>query len=225
MKLAEMKGITKIYANQAGQSRTVLDDLDLMIYEGDMVAIMGSSGCGKSTLLHILGCLDEQTSGTYMFKNDDVREMSWDEKAVLRNREIGFVLQDFGLIEYKTVLDNVAIPLRFNSQIPGNKVKTLCMAAIREVGLDGYATELVRKLSGGEKQRVAIARAIVNHPSLILADEPTGALDEENSVKIMELFQRLNEQGMTIVVVTHDPVVANTCKKTYKLHNKCLVEA
>lgn len=217
MKLVEMKDIKKVYNAGKRNACTVLNGLSLEVDSGEMVAITGSSGCGKSTLLHILGCLDTQTGGTYLLQGGDVGAMDWNKKAVLRNREIGFVLQDFGLIEYQTVWDNLSIPLYFNPDVQKAQVRTKCLDALREVGMEGMGGEKVSTLSGGEKQRIAIARALINQPSLILADEPTGSLDHENAIRIMELLRKVNKQGNTIVLVTHDREIADGCDRQLEL--------
>lgn len=217
MKLVEMNNIKKVYNAEKKNVCTVLNNLSLDIEEGEMVAIMGSSGSGKSTLLHILGCLDTQTEGQYLFRGKNVDSMNWDEKATLRNEEIGFVLQDFGLIEYQTVLDNLLIPLYFNSGVKKSQMRSLCLDTLCEVGMEGMGTEKVNTLSGGEKQRIAIARALINQPSLILADEPTGSLDHANSERIMELLKTVNKKGNTIIIVTHDNRVAAVCDRQLEL--------
>ena len=168
----------------------VLKDINLNIDRGELVAIMGASGSGKSTLLNIIGILDNYDSGTYILDGTLIRNLSENRAAELRNRMIGFVFQSFNLINYKTALDNVALPLFYQG-----------------VCLVDRASHLPSEMSGGQKQRVAIARAIITNPSIILADEPTGALDSHTSKEVMEVFRDLNSQGMTIVIVTHDPGV------------------
>lgn len=212
MTIVKMNKVSKIYNKGKKNQFLALNEIDFSVEAGDMIAIRGSSGAGKSTLLHIMGCMDTQTSGHYFFCGDYVKDMSQQQKAVIRNKKIGFVLQDFGLLEYQSVLDAVSLPLLFSNEIPVSKMKKHCLEYLAEVGLQGYATKAVNELSGGEKQRVAIARALVNNPSLILADEPTGALDEENAHNIMKLLQRLNADGKTVVIVTHDSDVASMCK-------------
>ena len=212
MTLVKMNKISKIYNKGKKNQFKALNEVDFSVDEGDMIAIRGSSGAGKSTLLHIIGCMDTQTSGHYYFCGENVKDMTQQQKAVIRNKKIGFVLQDFGLLEYQSVLDAVSLPLLFSNEIPVSKMKKHCLAYLAEVGLQGYATKTVNELSGGEKQRVAIARALVNNPSLILADEPTGALDEENAYNVMKLLQKLNENGKAVVIVTHDTDIANMCK-------------
>lgn len=217
MKLVEMKDIKKVYNAGKRNACTVLNGLSLEVETGEMVAITGSSGCGKSTLMHILGCLDTQTEGSYLLRGKDVGTMDWNEKARLRNGEIGFVLQDFGLIEYQTVWDNLSIPLLFNPDTQKAQIRTKCLDALREVGMEGMGKEKVSTLSGGEKQRIAIARALINQPSLILADEPTGSLDHENAKRIMELLKEVNKQGNTIILVTHDREIAACCDRQLAL--------
>lgn len=223
MKLVELKNIKKVYNAEKGNARIVLNRLSLEVEAGEMVAITGSSGSGKSTLLHILGCLDIQTEGTYLLRGKDVSTMNWNEKARLRNAEIGFILQDFGLIEYQTVWDNLSIPLYFNHDVQKAQIRTKCLDALREVGMESMGREKVSTLSGGEKQRIAIARALINQPSLILADEPTGSLDHENSGRIMGLLKDINKRGNTIILVTHDSEVAACCDRQLALADGALM--
>ena len=217
MNLIEMKKINKMYNQGKRNAFHALKNIDFFVDEGDFVAIKGSSGAGKSTLLHIIGCLDTQTTGTYSFCGVCVEEMNQQQKAILRNREIGFVLQDFGLLEYQTVIESVSLPILFSNEVSILKCQSRCLSVLGEVGLQGYAHKKVRELSGGEKQRVAIARALINKPKLIVADEPTGALDEENATLIMNYLRKLNEAGTTIVIVTHDSTVADLCKTKYTM--------
>lgn len=221
--LVELSHLKKIYHEKKKNACTVLKDVSLQIETGEMIAIMGKSGSGKSTLLNILGCLDTQTAGCYLLDGESVGQMDWDTRALIRNRRIGFVMQDFGLIEYQTVWDNLLIPLYFNETVRRQDMRQLCLDALRQTGMEGRGGEKVSTLSGGEKQRVAIARALINSPSLILADEPTGALDQENTDKILALLQQLHHAGRTIVIVTHDQQVADACDKTYKLVDGSLI--
>ena len=187
-----------------------LKDVSLEIEKGEMLAIKGRSGAGKSTLLHIIGLLDTVDEGSYDFDGMAVEGLDNGEAARLRNTKIGFVLQDFGLIEDDTVLYNVCLPLMFGST-PYKKIKQIAADNLDQVGIGSLAGKKVAVLSGGEKQRVAIARALVNGSDYILADEPTGALDTDNAVKIINIMQELHREGKTIVIVTHDDAVANAC--------------
>ena len=184
----------------------VLKDVSLDIRRGELVSILGASGSGKSTLLNILGILDNYDSGTYTLDGVQIKDLSENRAAELRNRMIGFVFQSFNLINYKNALENVALPL-FYQGVSRKKRNALAMEQLERMGLADRAHHLPGELSGGQKQRVAIARALVTKPSLILADEPTGALDSKTSKEVMQVFRDLNDTGMTIVIVTHDPGV------------------
>ena len=184
----------------------VLKDVSLDIRRGELVSIMGASGSGKSPLLNILGILDNYDSGTYTLDGVQIKDLSENRAAELRNRMIGFVFQSFNLINYKNALENVALPL-FYQGVSRKKRNALAMEQLERMGLADRAHHLPGELSGGQKQRVAIARALVTKPSLILADEPTGALDSKTSKEVMQVFRDLNDTGMTIVIVTHDPGV------------------
>ncbi len=184
----------------------VLKDINLEIRRGELVSIMGASGSGKSTLLNILGILDNYDSGEYLLDGVEIKDLSENRAAELRNKMIGFVFQSFNLISYKTALENVALPL-FYQGVGRKKRNLMAMEQLERMGLADRATHLPGELSGGQKQRVAIARSIVTNPSLILADEPTGALDSHTSKEVMEVFRQLNSDGMTVVIVTHDPGV------------------
>ena len=211
--MIELKKVSKTYTVSHGiPPFQALKNVDLTIEAGEMIAIKGSSGAGKSTLLHIIGCLDHPTSGTYLLDGENVTGMSSSQLAAIRNTRFGFVMQHFALIEDDDALQNVATPLLF-SKTKLADMDSLAMQQLCYVGIPHLAKKRVAKLSGGEKQRVAIARAMVNNPHVILADEPTGALDRENSEKIVDLFQQLNAQGKTIIIVTHDNYVANSCRR------------
>ncbi len=204
--------LDKFYPVGNGQRFQALKGINLQVDQGEFVAICGKSGSGKSTLLNIIGCLDTFQSGEYTFLGQNVGKLTDKQAAAIRNQHIGFVLQDFSLINNKSVLFNVMLPLYFG-KTPYNKMKEMALEALKKVELSSQAHKRANQLSGGQRQRVAIARAIVGNPELILADEPTGALDSETSAKIMELLQEMNDRGITIMVVTHDSSVANCCKR------------
>ncbi|MDR1563869.1 MAG: ABC transporter ATP-binding protein [Oscillospiraceae bacterium] len=219
--MIQLEGINKIYGNRESQVQA-LKDVSLKILEGEMLSIIGKSGSGKSTLLNILGGLDKCTSGKYTFDSSEVSAFSDRQLADFRCEKIGFVVQNFALINDVSVFENVALPLKY-----AGKSKQDISKRVREVlsELDILDKESVcpSELSGGQCQRTAIARAIVCKPKLILADEPTGALDEETGTIIMELFKKLNKDGITIVIVTHDMEISNSCNKTIQMKDGRLV--
>ena len=195
----------------------VLKDINLEIQRGELVSIMGASGSGKSTLLNILGILDSYDSGDYVLDGVPIHDLNENRAAELRNRMIGFVFQSFNLISYKDALDNVALPL-FYQGVSRRKRRMLAMEQLERLGLADRAHHLPAELSGGQKQRVAIARSLITRPSIILADEPTGALDSHTSKEVMQIFRQLNaEQGMTIVIVTHDPGVGEQTNRVIRI--------
>ena len=194
----------------------VLKDINLEIQRGELVSIMGASGSGKSTLLNILGILDSYDSGDYVLDGVPIHDLSENRAAELRNRLIGFVFQSFNLINYKNALENVALPL-FYQGVSRKTRNALAMEQLERLGLADRATHLPGELSGGQKQRVAIARALVTNPSLILADEPTGALDSHTSKEVMQIFRDLNAEGMTTVIVTHDPNVGAATNRIIRI--------
>lgn len=198
------------------QTVYVLKDIDLDIMEGEYVALMGPSGSGKSTLMNLLGCLDTPTSGSYNLANHDVSDMTDDQLADIRNREIGFVFQTFNLIPRQTALQNVALPLVYAGIGKADRLQRAA-EVLADVGLDDRMDHQPNQLSGGQRQRVAIARAMVNKPSMILADEPTGNLDSETSVDIMKQFDAINAQGNTLIVVTHEEEIAQYAKRIIRL--------
>ena len=196
-----------------GQQVQALRDVSLEIVEGDFVAIMGASGSGKSTLMNILGCLDLPTQGSYYLAGEAVQTMVPDLLASVRNRRIGFVFQQFNLLPRASALENVELPMVY-AGVPAQQRRERALAALQRVGLAERGAHTPTELSGGQQQRVAIARALVNHPQLILADEPTGALDSQTSRDIMELLTGLNRQGMTVVMVTHEADIAAWARRT-----------
>ena len=220
--MIKLDNIVKIYNPKKSNEFEALHGISAEINDGELVAIIGKSGAGKSTLLHILACIDSYQDGEYKIDDTLVKGLSERKYARIRNEKIGMVMQDFALVEDFTALENVMIPLNFSKKkIKGKKEKAL--AALRSVGIEDLAKKPCNKLSGGQKQRVAIARAIVNEPSMILADEPTGALDTKTSGEIMELFKSLNEQGRTVVIVTHDPKVAEQCRRVIEISDGNIV--
>ncbi|MDG0962636.1 ABC transporter ATP-binding protein, partial [Bacillus paranthracis] len=200
--MINLKGITKSFQNGA-ESVQILHGIDVTLNQGEFTSIMGPSGSGKSTLMNIIGCLDKPTTGTYELAGQNISNMSETELARVRNKEIGFVFQNFMLLPRLTALQNVELPLIY-AGVDKKERRERSLAALTKVGLADRATHLPNELSGGQKQRVAVARAIVNNPKFILADEPTGALDTKTSTQIMDLFYELNKQGSTIIMITHD---------------------
>ena len=220
--MIEISKLNKYY--QIGNSKFhALKDIDLNIKDGEMLAITGKSGAGKSTLMNIIGLLDSYDSGS--LKIDGVEVSGWRDSrlAKLRNQKIGFVMQDFSLLEHKSVLMNVMLPLYFNKRYKFREMKKMAMDALKKVGITEQAQKKANQLSGGQKQRVAVARAIINEPSFILADEPTGALDTKTSAKIMELFKNLNDDGKTIIIITHDMGIADSCQRKIEISDGKIV--
>ena len=211
MALIELNNINKTYNN--GQPLHVLKGIDLHIEKGEFVSIMGASGSGKSTLLNILGILDNYDTGTYTLNGTLIKDLTERQAADYRNRMIGFIFQSFNLISFKTAVENVELPLYYQG-VSRRKRHELAMEYLEKLGLTPWASHFPNEMSGGQKQRVAIARALITHPQIILADEPTGALDSKTSVEVMQLLKRLNqEEGITIIVVTHESGVANETNK------------
>jgi len=206
MSLIDAHGLTKTYV-MGDQTVHALRNVSLEIAEGDFVAIMGASGSGKSTLMNILGCLDQPSDGEYWLAGEEVEKMTPDQLASIRNRRIGFVFQQFNLLPRTSALENVELPMVYAGVKPADR-RALAQKALQRVGLGERGGHTPSELSGGQQQRVAIARALVNSPQLILADEPTGALDSKTSEDIMQLLNALNQQGMTVVIVTHENDIA-----------------
>ena len=216
MKIIELKNITKIYGS--GEAKVnALNGINLTINKGDFVAIMGASGCGKSTLLSILGCMDTYTDGEYFLNNKSINKENINKLSNIRNKEISFIFQNFALIREYTVFENIELPLKIR-KLDRNKINTKVMQAMENMGIVHLKDKLISNISGGEQQRTALARALVQDSSIILADEPTGSLDYENGLKIMNLFKLLNEKyNKTIILVTHDENVANQAKQLIKM--------
>lgn len=218
--MIELRDLRKYY--EMGDSVVhALDGVDLDIAAGEFVSITGASGSGKSTMMHLLGCLDRPTSGSYNFNGQPISTYSAKQLARIRNQEIGFVFQTFNLINRTTALDNVAIPLIYARK---QAVRKPAMAALERVGLAARAHHKPSELSGGERQRVAIARAIVNNPSLLLADEPTGNLDSKTGEQIMDIVKQLHADGVTVVLVTHETYVAARAERIIKMVDGRIVE-
>ncbi len=211
-----LKDLVKIYNRGKPNEFEALHGISLQIADGELAAITGRSGAGKSTLLHILACIDDYQSGEYWLGDTLVKDLSDRQYARIRNEKIGMVMQDFALIEDMTALENVMIPLDL-AKTKGEAKKEKARAALNAVGVGELAQKPCSKLSGGQKQRIAIARAIVGEPSIILADEPTGALDSKTAAEIMELFKVLNSQGRTVIIVTHDASVARQCGRVIEI--------
>jgi len=215
--MLKLKNIHKSY-QQGSQEFPILKGIDLHVKEGDFLAIMGPSGSGKSTLMNIIGCLDKASAGSYHIEGTDVSDLSDNQLSDLRNQKIGFVFQNFNLMPKLTACQNVELPLTY-MKIPKKERRERALEMLRLVGLEERSDFKPMELSGGQKQRVAIARALVTNPSFILGDEPTGALDTKTSVQIMDLFKQFNDEGKTIVIITHEPEVAQLCKQTVILRD------
>lgn len=217
MKIIETKHIARIY-KMGNNIVNALQDVTISIDKGEYVAFMGPSGSGKSTLMNIVGCLDTPTEGTYMLNNHNVSDMTENELAEIRNKEIGFVFQTFNLLPRASALENVALPLIYAGYNKADR-EELAMEALRSVSLEERHHHKPNELSGGQRQRVAIARALVNDPSIILADEPTGNLDTKTSYDIMNLFQELHDKGNTIIMVTHEDDIAHYAHRIIRLRD------
>lgn len=217
--------IQNIYKNYGKEPMIVpvLKDVSLEVVQGDYIAIMGPSGSGKTTLMNIIGCLDRASLGTYLFEDEDISEMNDDALSDLRLNKIGFVFQNFNLLSSETAQENVALPLIY-AGIDKEKRNQRAIDVLNKVGLQDRISFKPSQLSGGQKQRVAIARAIINNPKILLADEPTGALDQASGKQVMELFQSLNDEGVTIIMITHDANVASHAKKIFHIIDGEIIE-
>mgnify|MGYP000770872347 CR=1 FL=1 len=215
-KIIELQNIKRNF--QVGDETVhALRGISFTIYEGEFVTIMGTSGSGKSTLLNTLGCLDTPTSGEYLLDGVSVRTMSKPQRAVLRNRKIGFVFQNYNLLPKTTAVENVELPLMYNSFVSASERRKRAIESLIAVGLGDRLEHKSNQMSGGQMQRVAIARALVNNPDILLADEPTGALDVKTSLEIMNVFKQLNAKGTTVIIITHDMEVANECNRVIEI--------
>jgi putative ABC transport system ATP-binding protein len=215
--IIRFRGIKKYY-KVGNQEVKALDDVDIVINKNEYVAIMGPSGSGKSTMMNILGCLDSPTAGSYMLNGADVSHMNDNELAVVRNKEIGFVFQSFNLLPRYSALDNVALPLIYAGESKKERDE-MARQALESVDLTDRMHHRPNELSGGQRQRVAVARALVNKPSIILADEPTGNLDSKTSVDIMKLFEEIHRKGNTLIVVTHEEDIAKNARRIIRLRD------
>ena len=209
--VAQLQGVDKVYGS-GEMAVKALDGVDLTVNRGDYLAVMGASGSGKSTAMNILGCLDRPSSGSYRLNNTPVEELSDDQLADLRNRYLGFVFQQFHLLPQLSALDNVIMPMIY-AGVPAAERRQRAQAALERVGLGQRLNNKPNQLSGGQQQRVAIARAIINQPALLLADEPTGALDSQTTAEVLDIFDALHRGGMTVVMVTHEDDVAARAEK------------
>lgn len=220
--MIELKDIYKIY--ETGDTEVhALDGINLHIDRGEFVAIVGQSGSGKSTCMNIIGCLDVPTAGTYILDGIDVSTMSEYELSYIRNQELGFIFQQYNLIPKLTVLNNVELPLIYK-RVPKEEREELARKALAKVGLEGKEDRYPKQLSGGQQQRVSIARALAGNPAVILADEPTGALDSKTGIEVLELIKKLNEEGNTIILVTHDNGIAEQAKRIVRIQDGKIIE-
>ncbi len=213
--MIEMKNIKKVY-KMGKVSLEALKEISINIEAGEFVSIMGPSGSGKSTLMNIIGCLDTPTGGSYFLEKKNVAGLSFDQLSTIRNQKIGFVFQNFNLLPYATAYENIELPMLFNGK-PGKKRRQRVLELLEMVGLADWKHHRPTELSGGQQQRVAIARALANDPLLILADEPTGNIDSKTGLEIMDLFVKLQQQGRTILIVTHDTNIAAYSQRTINL--------
>jgi putative ABC transport system ATP-binding protein len=219
--IIEAENVTKIYRTDEVET-TALDRVSLQLEKGQFVSIMGPSGCGKSTLLHVLGLIDDLSDGTYLFLGEDVSQYSERKRSVIRKKNIGFVFQSFNLIDELTVHENIELPLIYD-KTPAVERKERVDAALEKMDITDRRNHFPRQLSGGQQQRAAVARAIINQPTLILADEPTGNLDSEHGAEVMKLLVKLNEEGTTILMVTHSMENAAYSGKVIRLHDGKIV--
>ncbi|TMG40946.1 MAG: ABC transporter ATP-binding protein [Chloroflexi bacterium] len=215
--VVQLRGVTKTYRMGKDNVVNALQGVDLDIHEGEFVAIMGPSGSGKSTLMNVVGCLDVSDTGEYILAGENVGKLSDDQLAAIRNKHVGFVFQTFNLLPRLNAIENVELPLIYGGDRKGRRERAI--GALEAVGLGDRVHHRPAELSGGQQQRVAIARALLNDPAMILADEPTGNLDSRSSAEILAIFQRLNDEGKTVIMVTHEPDVAEHCKRIVRMRD------
>lgn len=222
-KLIQIDSVYKIYAEGLESEVRALDGVSLEIDQGEFVAIVGQSGSGKSTMMNVLGCLDIPTRGEYHLNGVNVKDLSDAELSRIRNKEIGFIFQQYNLVQSLTVLENVELPLIYQGIGP-SKRKELAMEALKKMGLEGRENHKPSQMSGGQQQRVAIARAIATNPNIVMADEPTGALDSKTGMDILTFLQQLNRLGTTIILITHDNSIAETAKRIVRIKDGKIIE-
>ena len=222
-KLIELRNVYKIYSEGLESEVRALDGVSLEVERGEFVAVVGQSGSGKSTMMNVLGCLDIPTRGTYRLDGVDVRELSDKELSRIRNKQIGFIFQQYNLIQNLTVLENVELPLIYQGIDPIDR-RELAMEALGRVGLADRAQHRPTQMSGGQQQRVAIARAISTHPPIIMADEPTGALDSRTGHEVLGFLQQLNKEGSTVILITHDNGIAATARRVVRIADGRIIE-
>lgn len=221
--MIELKEVNKYYTNEE-ENFHVLKNINLLVSEGEMIAVMGPSGSGKSTLINLLGFIDRKFNGEYLFEGESLENESDNKLSQIRNKTVGFIFQNFSLIENNTVYENVELPLLYSGIHPF-QTKERVLSAIERVGLKGKDQKYPKQLSGGQQQRVAIARALINNPKFIIADEPTGALDTHTSEEVMKLFTSLNqEDNVTLILVTHDPEVIPYCRRLIRIRDGAIIE-
>ena len=222
-KLIELRDVYKIYSEGLESEVRALDGVSLTIDRGEFVAVVGQSGSGKSTMMNVLGCLDIPTRGTYLLNGTDVRDLTDKELSRIRNKEIGFIFQQYNLIQDLTVLENVELPLIYQG-VPADDRRELALEALERVGLSGRTKHRPSQMSGGQQQRVAIVRAIATRPAIVMADEPTGALDSRTGLEVLAFLQKLNREGTTIILITHDNGIAATARRCVRLADGKIVE-
>ena len=222
-KLIELRNVYKIYSEGLESEVRALDGVSLEIERGEFVAIVGQSGSGKSTMMNVLGCLDIPTRGDYFLNGTDVRELTYKELSRIRNKEIGFIFQQYNLIQDLTVLENVELPLVYQG-VSADDRREMALAALERVGLAERVKHRPTQMSGGQQQRVAIARAIAANPSIVMADEPTGALDSRTGLEVLAFLQKLNREGTTVILITHDNGIAATARRCVRLTDGRIVE-